>query len=397
MYEFDRGYDPGRYISAPQPARIVHNSYIARANQDRQQNFHQRAPLEAAEHYANIGVSQSDQAHPAQEHNQPEITVVVNESGQREYLPSWVIPVLQPDDEGGYYNSRDPQAREVHPSRCNFQRTTSKYYNGGLGDEAWRKKKLKRCGFRLPGPDQAHRHRLMQPQQFSIICFVTIGGKPEVAEPAARFEIPFRTDKYDDAYFATFLKKEYRRIRVQARWYGRLINFKTIAAVEFQTWKLIGTAWSLHEVDSIPETATRTAMSHFSYRLRHPYPGSRYCVKKLEELIKEADSLCADDQRGTCLKWNFRIHIIESIDFRAIYLAVGLAVFTSAAVGAAYGVLNNDFDTGFTVASYVLAGASLVFTAIAASEFLGIETPDSFMANNFYENVEIHKDHFQTI
>jgi hypothetical protein len=60
---------------------------------------------------------------------------------------------LQRDDEGGYYNSRDPQARQVHPSRCNVQRTTSNYYSGGLGDTAWLRKKRKRCGIGLPDPN----------------------------------------------------------------------------------------------------------------------------------------------------------------------------------------------------------------------------------------------------
>jgi len=69
----------------------------------------------------------------------------------------------------------------------------------------------------------------------SIICFVTIGGKPEFAEPAAQFGRTFRTKECDDAYFAAFLMKEYGRIISQVRWYGRVMSFKTIAAVEFQT------------------------------------------------------------------------------------------------------------------------------------------------------------------
>ena len=59
-------------------------------------------------------------------------------------------------------------------------------------------------------------------------------------------------------------------------------------------------------------------------------------------------------------------------------------------------MLKNDFSTAFTIASYVLAGASLIFTVIAASEYLGIETPDAFMANKFYDDVEIDKAYFPT-
>lgn len=68
----------------------------------------------------------------------------------------------------------------------------------------------------------------------SIICFVTIGGKPEFAEPSARFNVRSGTQECDDAYFAAFLNNEYGRIKAQAHWYGRLFTVKTIGAVEFQ-------------------------------------------------------------------------------------------------------------------------------------------------------------------
>jgi hypothetical protein len=73
---------------------------------------------------------------------------------------------------------------------------------------------------------------------------------------------------------------------------------------------------------------------------------------------------------------------------------VGFAVLPSAAAGIVYGVLKNDFSTAFTVAGYVLASFSLIFTALAAAEFLGIETPDSFMANDFYKELEIRDGSF---
>lgn len=133
----------------PQPTHYMHTPNVRRV--------HRHSNPAAAEHYADIGISERDRPRPDREHNQRERTSVINKRGQRECLPSWVTPVLQPDDEGGYYSSRDPQVREVHPSRCNVQRTTSNYYSGGLGDRAWRQKRLERCGVGLPDPGQAPR------------------------------------------------------------------------------------------------------------------------------------------------------------------------------------------------------------------------------------------------
>ncbi|KAI8623733.1 hypothetical protein F5Y19DRAFT_348223 [Xylariaceae sp. FL1651] len=312
----------------------------------------------------------------------------------RATLPGWVDPQIQSDDEGGFYRSRDPQAREVYPSPENVQNTTSNYYSGGLGDAAWRRKKRKRAGLQTPNLEPDPDPGLEPPQHPSIHCFVTIRGKAEFAEPAARFGARFRTERCNDAYLAAFLIKEYEQISTQARWYGRLINFKTIGAVEFQTWKFKDRVWSLAEVDSIPEQATRNTMSHFSYQLRHPYTGARHWVNKLEKLLKAADQMHANGREGSGERWNFRVHIIEIIDSRVIYLAASFAIFPSAAAGIAYGVLMADFSTGFTIASYVLTGFALIFTILATAEFLGIETPDSFMANNVYENLMIDETHF---
>jgi hypothetical protein len=49
------------------------------------------------------------------------------------------------DNDGGHRNIRGRE-REAEPTYLNAQNTASKYYEGGFGDRAWRKKKLERIG-----------------------------------------------------------------------------------------------------------------------------------------------------------------------------------------------------------------------------------------------------------
>ncbi|KAI8630057.1 hypothetical protein F5Y19DRAFT_430991 [Xylariaceae sp. FL1651] len=152
-------YDPGRnfaFREEPQLLRpVIYVDPPRRVDRDFDRDFHRESRPAAFEGY---------RAHPDREPNRPQRIVVTDKSGQQECIPSWVTPVLQHGDEGGYYNSRDPLVHEVHLSRCNVQRTTSNYYSGGLGDRAWRRKKLKRCGVGLPDPGKASRPG--PPQQF---------------------------------------------------------------------------------------------------------------------------------------------------------------------------------------------------------------------------------------
>jgi len=56
------------------------------------------------------------------------------------------------DNDGDHYIIRGRE-REAEPTYTNAQTTASKYYEGGFGDRAWRKKKLERIGRRhLPFP-----------------------------------------------------------------------------------------------------------------------------------------------------------------------------------------------------------------------------------------------------
>lgn len=81
---------------------------------------------------------------------------------------------------------------------------------------------------------------------------------------------------------------------------------------------------------------------------------------------------------------------------RSIYLALACVVIPSAAGGLAYGGLTGDFSTGFTIASYVLAAFALLLALVAVTEFLGMESPDSFAANGVYsKGLEMYDRHFE--
>jgi hypothetical protein len=164
----------------------------------------------------------------------------------------------------------------------------------------------------------------------SILYFVTIKGRPTFALPTRIYSGHY------DPYFADFLNEEYNRIITGTSWLGcRCLHFKTIGAVEFQTvrqnqfppfssmlmvkklkWTLKGNSWKLSEVDSIPNTATRTNMSHFSYQLRHTDEKGRRWARKVEDLLIKARDVHTKPRNGQA--WNFRIHIIEIIDARCV-------------------------------------------------------------------------------
>ena len=78
-------------------------------------------------------------------------------------------------------------------------------------------------------------------------------------------------------------------------------------------------------------------------------------------------------------------------------MAVGISIFLSCAGGLIYSFLRRDFGGGFSIASYVITCFSLATALLAASDFLGMETPDSFAANNVYKDfigIEVHDRDF---
>ena len=80
-----------------------------------------------------------------------------------------------------------------------------------------------------------------------------------------------------------------------------------------------------------------------------------------------------------------------------IYVAMGIAILLSSAGGLIYSFLRSDFGGGFSIASYVITCFSLAVALLAASDFLGMETPDSFAANNVYKDfvdIEVHDRDF---
>jgi hypothetical protein len=86
----------------------------------------------------------------------PNIVIEAVKPRKEPRIPGSFVPVKQPDDDGGYYNSREPGVREAYPTMENAQNTTSNYYSGGLGEAAWRKKHRERAGLDHspdPGPD----------------------------------------------------------------------------------------------------------------------------------------------------------------------------------------------------------------------------------------------------
>jgi hypothetical protein len=69
---------------------------------------------------------------------------------------------------------------------------------------------------------------------------------------------------------------------------------------------------------------------------------------------------------------------------------MGISIFLSCAGGLIFSFLRGDFGGGFSIASYVITCISLAIALLAASDFLGMETPDSFTANyKDFTNIEV--------
>jgi hypothetical protein len=81
---------------------------------------------------------------------------------------------------------------------------------------------------------------------------------------------------------------------------------------------------------------------------------------------------------------------------RSVYTALLVSILLSTSEGLVYSFLRHDFGAGFTIASYTIACLALVLALLAASDFIGMETPDSFAANDVYEkNMEIDDKDFE--
>jgi hypothetical protein len=59
-------------------------------------------------------------------------------------------------------------------------------------------------------------------------------------------------------------------------------------------------------------------------------------------------------------------------------------IILATAGGVVYGYLRKDFSGGFTIASYFITCVALLLALLAASDFLGMESPDSFSAAGIY-------------
>jgi len=102
------------------------------------------------------GIGIFEARRPYEGDHRPAVVITAVKQRKEPRVPGCFMPVKEPDDDGGHYNSRDPRIREAYPSKENAQNTTSNYYSGGLGETAWRKKKRQRAGLDRspdPGPD----------------------------------------------------------------------------------------------------------------------------------------------------------------------------------------------------------------------------------------------------
>lgn len=177
--------------------------------------------------------------------------------------------------------------------------------------------------------------------------------------------------KWDDEIFASEIKRHYRELKTrQIGPLQKLIAYKTIAFVYFLQLRCIDDGsgadnkWKVEMRKPITPFDDIESRNTFMYLLRHPPPGRKWTAT-LDEMIVP----------GAVVD----LEIMEAFDSVMIYWGLFFAVLLSLASALAYGfAMDNDFGTGFSIASWILTAFGFFAAVIAAGEYFGLEKPTSF-------------------
>lgn len=70
------------------------------------------------------------------------------------------------------------------------------------------------------------------------------------------------------------------------------------------------------------------------------------------------------------------IDVKETFDSSKIYMGLMLAILISLGAALGYGfAMDNDFSTGFSIASWVITALGFLAAVIAAGEYFGLDSP----------------------
>lgn len=204
--------------------------------------------------------------------------------------------------------------------------------------------------------------------------------------------ISYATGSWDDVAFADRLRKEYRSLKTdQIGMMQKLTSYKTISFVYFLQYHAFEDPhfrfgrWEITDRVPIVPRQDEKARSFFMYQFKKrvrkeskifstlsdksPPPPKRHkdWVQRLEMLIEP----------GAVID----IEVKETFDSMKIYFGLLLAVLLSLGVALAYGfVMDNDFSTGFSIASWLLTAFGFFAAVVAAGEYLGLDSPTATLS-----------------
>ncbi|KAF1980924.1 hypothetical protein K402DRAFT_399020 [Aulographum hederae CBS 113979] len=85
--------------------------------------------------------------------------------------------------------------------------------------------------------------------------------------------------------------------------------------------------------------------------------------------------------------------MIEAFNARALCWWLSVAIFLSLAVALVYGFLmDKDFATGFGIASWMVTSVGFLIAVVAAGQWLGLESADSFGSRNVFEEGDVVRE-----
>ena len=178
----------------------------------------------------------------------------------------------------------------------------------------------------------------------------------------------------DDYYLAERIKRRYAQLKSsQIGLVQKIIAYRTIAYVYILQYRCTlvdnRSRWQVTARLPITSKDDDEGRANFMYLLRNK--------DALEDRYTWADTLENCATVGAVID----LEVVETFDSIKIYWGLLFAILLSLGAALAYGfTMDNDFSTGFSIASWMITAFGFFAAVVAAGEYFGLERPNSFAA-----------------
>ncbi|PPJ56533.1 hypothetical protein CBER1_03902 [Cercospora berteroae] len=200
---------------------------------------------------------------------------------------------------------------------------------------------------------------------------------------------PYRSGTWTDVVFARKLNQQYRNLKTaKVGIVQKLTAYKKISFVYFVQFHAFpdvryGKTGAWLRTARQPITFRDNAMTRNSFMNQL----QRMCRKK-SILYSMFTGKPSDRDERPPIRWVSRldsliekgavidIDVQETFDSSKIYMGLMLAIMISLGAALGYGfAMDNDFSTGFSIASWVITALGFLAAVIAAGEYFGLDSP----------------------